>query len=117
MKRLLRTLPCAMTTITVIIATMAATTTAVMMTIAMIMTSMVIVLTMLLVNDDENRCRLEPFAMGAVEFSWPRGAAKTWFTKPGFWEYFVGFVLSKQQNTEFSQFFEIDPGPMGSDYC
>ena len=33
----------------------------------------------------------EPFAIGPVQFSWPRGVAENWFTKPGFWEHFVSF--------------------------
>ena len=33
----------------------------------------------------------ELFAMGPVQFSWPRGVAENSFTKPGFWEHFVDF--------------------------
>ena len=33
----------------------------------------------------------ETFAIGSVQFSWPRGAAENRFTKPGFWEHFVSF--------------------------
>ena len=46
----------------------------------------------------------ELFAMGPVQFSWPRGGAENSFTKPGFWEYFVDFSQEKQQNTEFTKF-------------
>ena len=33
----------------------------------------------------------EPFAIGPVQFSWPRRVAENWFTKPGFWDHFVSF--------------------------
>ena len=33
----------------------------------------------------------ELFGIGPVQFSWPRGVAENWFTKPGFWEHFVDF--------------------------
>ena len=33
----------------------------------------------------------ELFAMGPVQFRWPRGVAENSFTKPGFWEHFVDF--------------------------
>ena len=37
----------------------------------------------------------ELFAMGPVQFSWPRGVAENSFTKPGFWEHFVDFSQEK----------------------
>ena len=49
----------------------------------------------------------EPFAIGPVQFSWPRGVAENWFTKPGFWEHFVSFSNEKQQNTEFTKFSSV----------
>ena len=71
---------------------------------------------------------LELFAMGPLQFSWPRGVPENWFTKPGFWEHFVSFSQEKQQNTEFTKFssvrtpeiyqiwfFGIGPDPAGSD--
>ena len=57
----------------------------------------------LLISDD---LPSEPFAIGPVQFSRPRGAAENWFAKLGFWEHFVSFSSEKQQNTEFSP----DPG-------
>ena len=38
-----------------------------------------------------SRKNSELFAIGPVQCSWPCGVAENWFTKPGFWEYFVGF--------------------------
>ena len=53
----------------------------------------------------------EPFAIGPVQFSWPRGVAENWFTKPGFWEQFVSFYQEKTaQNTESSLNF-LQSGP------
>ena len=49
----------------------------------------------------------ELFAMGPVQFSWPRGVAENSFTEPGFWEHFVDFSQEKQQNTEFTKFFLV----------
>ena len=46
----------------------------------------------------------ELFAIGPVQFSWPRGVAENSFTKPGFWEHVVHSSQEKQQNTEFTKF-------------
>ena len=37
----------------------------------------------------------ELFAMGPVQFSWPRRVAENLFTKPGFWEHVVDFFPGK----------------------
>ena len=51
----------------------------------------------------------EPFAIGPVQLSRPRGVAENWFTR--FWEHFVSLSLEKQQNTEFSKLSSVpDPG-------
>ena len=49
---------------------------------------------------------LELFAMGPVQFSWPRGVAENWFTKLGFWAALCWFFLGKKkrQNTGFTKF-------------
>ena len=52
----------------------------------------------------------EPFAIGPVQFSWPRGAAGNWFTKPGFWEHFVSFLEKKAKHRVHQIFFSHDPG-------
>ena len=52
----------------------------------------------------ETGFKSELFAMGPVQFSWPRGVAENSFTKRGFWEHFVDFSQEKQQNTEFTKF-------------
>ena len=44
----------------------------------------------------------EPFAIGPVQFRWPRGVAENSFTKPGFWEHFVGFFPRKNSKTQSS---------------
>ena len=49
----------------------------------------------------------ELFAMGLVQFNWPRGAAENLFTKPGFWEHFVDFSQEKHQNTKFTKFSSV----------
>ena len=49
------------------------------------------------------------FAMGPVQFSWPRGVAENVFTKPGFWEHFVDFPR-KQQTQSSLNFFSRHPG-------
>ena len=35
----------------------------------------------------------ELFVVGPVHFGWPSGVAQNRFTKPGFWEHFVGFFF------------------------
>ena len=43
----------------------------------------------------------EPFAIGPVQFNWPRGVAENWFTEPGFWEQFVSLSRKNTKNTKF----------------
>ena len=53
----------------------------------------------------------EPFAIGPVQFSWPRGVAENWFTKPKFWEDFVSFCLGETAKHRVHWiFFSPDPG-------
>ena len=48
--------------------------------------------------------------IGPVQFSWPRGVAENWFTKPGFWEHFVSFFPRKRSKTQSSLNF-LQSGP------
>ena len=54
--------------------------------------------------------QLELFAMGPVQFSWPRGVAENWFTKLDFGEHFVSFSWEKNSKTQSSLNF-LQSGP------
>ena len=72
----------------------------------------------------------ELFAMGPVQFSWPRGVAENSFTKPGFREYFVDFFPRKNSKTQSSltfyqsrprqstnsDFLGLSPNPVSSEF-
>ena len=52
----------------------------------------------------------ELFAIGPVQFSWPRGGAENWFTKLGFWEDFVHFPRKNSKTQSSLNFLQFGPG-------
>ena len=51
----------------------------------------------------------ELFAMGPVQFSWPRGVTENSFTKPGFWEGCVGFPRKNSKTQSSLNFLQSGP--------
>ena len=52
----------------------------------------------------------EPFAIGPVQFSWPRRVAENWFTKPGFFGSILSVFPMKSSKTQSSLNF-LQSGP------
>ena len=51
----------------------------------------------------------EPFAIGPVQFSWTRGMAENWFTKPGFGNILSVFPRKNSKTQSSLNFFQSGP--------
>ena len=58
------------------------------------------------VNPQEEH-KSEPFAIGPVQFSWPRGVAENWFTKPDFGSILSIFPRKNSKNRKFTKFSSV----------